>query len=413
MINLNKKFLIYGYGVSGKSVSKYLKNNNCEYNVFDDFKKLTKVKNSINKETLKNKIKFFDYIVISPSIKIDKKHFLFKYKKKIIIDLDILSNELSNQLVIGVTGTEGKSSTCLYLYQALSTNYNCIIIGNFGNTILDKKKIKKNLGKLDIIIIELSSYQLDKLKYLHLTYAVITNIYPDHLSYHESFTKYIKSKFGIVELLDNKGFLILNNEVFSKYSKYFSKIDKSQILKVKIRNSNRNRLEDSIQNLNIQLVESIIDKIDKKIYLDDFKFKSLPFRNELIKETKNLRIYNDSKCTNLENASFKNDLIYSKNKILILGGRPKLQYQKTIIKNALVLIYGPYSNKIPQNIIFNNCKYFKFLNLSNLLNFIKIINKNKIFDNILFSPGGESFDLYKDFTERGNSFNNLLKRIGI
>ena len=145
----------------------------------------------------------------------------------------------------------------------------------------------------------------------------------------------------------------------------------------------------------------------------DSKFKTLPFRNQLIKETKHLRIYNDSKCTNLENASFKNDLIYSKNKILILGGKPKIQKQKIKIKDSLVLIYGPYSKKIPQNIIFQNCKYFKFESLSNLLNFIKIINKNNIFDNILFSPGGESFDLYKDFMERGFIFNNLIKKIKI
>ena len=74
MINLNKNFLIYGYGVSGKSVSKYLSNKNCKYSIFDDFKKLTKVKNVISKVILKEKLKFFDYIVISPSIKIDKKH---------------------------------------------------------------------------------------------------------------------------------------------------------------------------------------------------------------------------------------------------------------------------------------------------------------------------------------------------
>ena len=413
MINLNKNFLIYGYGVSGKSVSKYLSNKNCKYSIFDDFKKLTKVKNVISKVILEEKLKFFDHIVISPSIKIDKKHILYNYKKKIIIDLDFLSNELSNQLVIGVTGTEGKSTTCLYLYQALSTKYNCTIIGNFGTTILDQKNLKKNLGKLEIIIIELSSYQLNKIKYLQLSHAVITNIYPDHLSYHENFTEYIKSKFSIGKLLDNKGYLILNNEVLSKYSSYLKSVNKLQILNVNIIKNRRKKLEDSIQDLNIQLIEKITKKIDKKINLNDLKFKTLPFRNQLIKESKHLRIYNDSKCTNLENASFKNDLIYSRNKILILGGRPKIQNKKIIVKNTLVLIYGPYSKKIPQNIIFQNCKYFKFMSLSNLLNFIKIINRNNIFDNILFSPGGESFDLYKDFMERGVIFNSLIKKIKI
>ena len=96
MINLNKNFLIYGYGVSGKSVSKYLSNKNCKYSIFDDFKKLTKVKNVISKVILKEKLKFFDYIVISPSIKIDKKHILYNYKKKIIIDLDFLIMNFQN-----------------------------------------------------------------------------------------------------------------------------------------------------------------------------------------------------------------------------------------------------------------------------------------------------------------------------
>ena len=59
------------------------------------------------------------------------------------------------------------------------------IIGNFGNTILDKTNLVKYLSKIDILIIELSSYQLDKLKYLKLHYALITNIFSDHLDYHK------------------------------------------------------------------------------------------------------------------------------------------------------------------------------------------------------------------------------------
>ena len=157
MIDLNKNFLIYGYGVSGKSVSNYLSNKKSNYNIFDDYKNIVNVKNVITKKILKKKINYFDYIVLSPSIKIDKKHILYNHKKKIIIDLDLLSNELSNQLVIGVTGTEGKSTTCQYINQSLSTKYQSTIIGNFGITILDKINLKKKLSKLDIIIIELSS----------------------------------------------------------------------------------------------------------------------------------------------------------------------------------------------------------------------------------------------------------------
>ena len=167
MINLNKKFLIYGYGISGKSIERYLNNKNCNYNIYDDFKKITN-KKTINKDYLHNNINEYDYFIVSPSIKINKNHLLYKYKNKILIDLDFLSLELSKQKIVGVTGTEGKSSTCSYLKEILSKKYKTEIIGNFGNTILDKKDLIKYLSKVDILIIELSSYQLDKVRFLKL-----------------------------------------------------------------------------------------------------------------------------------------------------------------------------------------------------------------------------------------------------
>jgi len=411
LIDLKKNFLIYGYGVSGRSVSKYLNNKNSNYSIYDDYKNLTNLKNVIDKKIFKKKIENFDYIVVSPSIKIDKEHLLYQYKKKIIIDLDFLSNELSNQLIIGVTGTEGKSTTCQYLNQVLSTKYQTTIIGNFGNTILDEINLKNKLSKLDIIIIELSSYQLTKLRYLQLSYAIITNIYSDHLSYHVSFTQYVKAKFKIIRFLNSKGILILNREVFLNHSKNLNMINKDRVFKVNIIKNRKNYLEDNIQDLNSQLTEKIVKKIDKSISIKQIKFKNLPFRNQLIKVNKKIRIYNDSKCTNLENAILKNNLISSKNKILILGGRPKPQDCKNIIKDTTVLIFGPFAKKISENIIFYNCRCFNFESLSNLLMFIKMINKDFKFNTILFSPGGESFDLYKDFIDRGIAFNNLIKKL--
>ena len=411
MIDLKKNFLIYGYGVSGRSVSKYLNNKNSNYSIYDDYKNLTNLKNVIDKKIFKKKIENFDYIVVSPSIKIDREHLLYQYKKKIIIDLDFLSNELSNQLIIGVTGTEGKSTTCQYLNQVLSTKYQTTIIGNFGNTILDEINLKNKLSKLDIIIIELSSYQLTKLRYLQLSYAIITNIYSDHLSYHVSFTQYVKAKFKIIRFLNSKGILILNREVFLNHSKNLNIINKDRVFKVNIIKNRKNYLEDNIQDLNSQLTEKIVKKIDKSISIKQIKFKNLPFRNQLIKVNKKIRIYNDSKCTNLENAILKNNLINSKNKILILGGRPKPQDCKNIIKDTTVLIFGPFAKKISENIIFYNCKFLNFESLSNLLMFIKMINKDFKFNTILFSPGGESFDLYKDFIDRGIAFNNLIKEL--
>ena len=98
MIDLRKKFLIYGYGITGKSIENYLKNKDCNYNIYDDFKKLNKEK-FVNKNYILNNIKHYDYFIVSPSIKIEKIIF-YKYKNKILIDLDFLSLEISSQKLL-------------------------------------------------------------------------------------------------------------------------------------------------------------------------------------------------------------------------------------------------------------------------------------------------------------------------
>ena len=145
MIDLRKNFLIYGYGISGKSISKYLKRKKSSYQVYDDFSDLSSIKESINFQELKKNIKTFDYFIVSPSVKINKNHVLYPFKEKILIDLDFLSLEIKNQIVFGVTGTEGKSTICSYLSQYLSDSFKTLIIGNYGNTILDKDNLEKML----------------------------------------------------------------------------------------------------------------------------------------------------------------------------------------------------------------------------------------------------------------------------
>ena len=100
MINLKKNFLIYGYGVSGKSISKYLKRKKSSYKIYDDFSDLSLLKESINLDNLKRNIKRFDYFIVSPSIKVDKNHILYPYKAKILIDLDFLSLEIKIKLYL-------------------------------------------------------------------------------------------------------------------------------------------------------------------------------------------------------------------------------------------------------------------------------------------------------------------------
>ena len=404
--------MIYGYGISGKSISKYLKRKKSSYKIYDDFSDLSLLKESINLQKLKKNIKSFDYFIVSPSIKINKNHILYPFKKKVLIDLDFLSLEIKNQIVFGVTGTEGKSSICSYLYQYLSDFNKTLIIGNYGNTILDKDNLEKILTKTKIIIIELSSYQLDKVKFLKINHAIITNICPDHLQYHGSFSNYVKSKFKIQSFLNKDGCLHIRNSDKREYSSL-----------INIQNKNINTIsnlqfKNKIFGLDINLLnENFTKKIlsfSKLNYDHNKKLKNLPFRNELIENKSNLTIINDSKSTNLENSLIKINQINLKNKIIILGGNPKKSViKKNTIKNSLVLIFGPNRFKINKSLELINSKFFTFVDLENLFKFLKIVIHLTKWDVILFSPGGESFDQFKDYSHRGRIFNKYIKKFKI
>ena len=411
MINLNKNFLIYGYGISGKSVEKYLRNKNCTYNIYDDFKKI-KNKRVISKKYLDTKIDQYSYFIVSPSIKIDKNHFLYKYKNKILIDLDFLSLEISTQKIIGITGTEGKSSTCNYLNQILSKKYKTKIIGNFGYTILDKKNLTKYLSNIDILIIELSSYQLDKLKFLKLHYALITNIFSDHLEYHKNIANYIISKFRIQDCLNKSSYLFLSKNLYLKY-RSFIKINKNRLILNDEKITHKKDLTNYIRDINLNSVKNLIYYVDSRLKIKNVNISNdLNFRVQLIYNKNILKVYNDSKCTNLNNAIYKNNLINSSKKILILGGKIKKQDKnaKFNIKNTLVLIFGYQTNLFINQLNFIDSNYFKFNSLIELINFLNLIIKLRKYEYILFSPGGESFDSYKNYSHRGNHFNRLINK---
>ena len=412
MIDLKKNFLIYGYGISGKSISKYLKRKKSSYKIYDDFFDLSLLKESINLSNLKKNIKSFDYFVVSPSIKIDKKHILYPFKKRILIDLDFLSLEIKNQIVFGVTGTEGKSTICSYLSQYLSNSYKTLIIGNYGNTILDKDNLEKILINTEIIIVELSSYQLDKIKFLKINHAIITNIYSDHLQYHGSFLNYVKSKFKIQSLLDKNGYLHIHNLDRGRYANlvYTHNKNVNTISKLKFKNK---ILGFDISLLNKNFAKKILS-FSNLDYDQNINIKDLPFRNEIIKNKFNPIIINDSKSTNLENSIIKINQIKLKKKIIILGGNPKRSnIKKNIVKNSFVLIFGPNRFKIIKKLEFINSKFFSFVDLENLFKFLKVVINQRKLDVILFSPGGESFDQYKDYLHRGKIFNNYIKKFKI
>ena len=129
-----------------------------------------------------------------------------------------------NAFVVGITGTNGKSTIALLISRALQT----IPLGNFGNPILDNLNFKKNN-----FVIELSSFQLQYINKFKPNISIISNIQIDHLNYHRTFKKYLKAKFNILKNQNEEDFVIINydDENIREFLKAKNKL-KSQIVRI-------------------------------------------------------------------------------------------------------------------------------------------------------------------------------------
>ena len=420
-----KNILIYGMGKTGFSSYNHLKKNN-QISLYDDNKKIF-IKKYLKKFLLKKKKinkKFFDYIVVSPGINIKKcdlQDYLRKNSKKIITDLDVFYSNHKKNKIITITGTNGKSTTAKLLNLILKKHkQDSRLCGNIGNPILSEKKISKKT----LFIIEASSYQIAYSKLFKTNYAVILNISPDHLERHGSMKNYVNAKFKLVTAQSRKDFAYMN--VKDKYLKKKLKNNKifSKIINVNLKTINN--LKKKITNPyllsqgnleNLSFIFSISGKLNlqkKKIIKTINKFKGLKYRQEIIFNNSKITFINDSKATSF--ASTINILKSLKKVFWLVGGIGKLGDQFTLkkkeCKNIRAYIFGKNKNffvkqfksKLPY-------RYFKNLN-SAVKQVLKDINNNSqnLHKTVLFSPSAASFDSFKNFEERGEYFNFLLKK---
>tara|TARA_B100000287_G_C20645304_1_gene784907 strand:- start:215 stop:1507 length:1293 start_codon:yes stop_codon:yes gene_type:complete len=420
---IDKKILVYGLGLSGKSCLKYLSKKN-KVEVFDDDKSLKNKKNknffiNINKILKTN----FDYIVLSPGIDIKKcklKKYLFKNEKKIISELDIFYLNFPKNIKITITGTNGKSTTCQMLYNIFKSNkFDVRLVGNIGLSPLNEKNIKQKT----IFIIEASSYQINYSKFFKTDHAAILNLTADHLDRHGNINKYAKAKLKLIfdQNRNTNSYIEKNNSIINKNiskRKILSKLNKLTFNKMvffkkKIKNLyllDKNNLN------NIHFIYSICKKFnfsDNKIFKSLNNFRGLKFRKEIIYNRGNIKIINDSKSTSF--ASTVGLLSTFKNIYWIVGGIFKkgdnFNLNRKYYKNISAYIIGSdkkyfvnqFNNKI-------NYKYSK--HLKNIISIIKKDIKNdKNNKTILFSPAAASFDQFKNFEDRGKYFNKFAKKL--
>ena len=420
-IFLGKKILVYGLGKSGISTYKFLKKSSDVY-LFDDNHRINLKFNQkiISLKQIK-KINF-DRIIISPGIDISNcklSKFLNNNLLKIHTDLDVLYSFYDNKSIT-ITGTNGKSTTAKILHDALTDQKrDSRLIGNIGNPVL----AEKNITKKTIFVIEASSYQLDYSRIFRSKYAVILNITSDHIERHKSLNNYVDAKFKLLKSQNRGSFAYIkkDDELITKKikkNKYKAKI-------YKVQTSNLNKKFDKIYNKyfisdgnkeNLLFIFEIASKLKlnkKKLIRSINRFKGLDYRQQIIFDKKNLTIINDSKSTSF--ASSESVLKNLNGAYWILGGIPKkgdkFKLSKTKCKNLKAFIFGSHSKKFLK-ILQNKLKVKSFKNIEETLKeiFSEITIQKSEKNIIFFSPAGASFDSFKNFEDRGNYFNQLVKK---
>jgi len=425
----NKKIAIYGMGITGFSAAQAFQRLKAKVSCWDDNKKIRKkLKNlnfSVNKFWLNSNL--IDTIVISPGIDIDKckiKNYLKKNSKKIITDLDLFFELNKDSLMISITGTNGKSTTCKIIEKILKTaKFNVKTIGNIGKPILFLNKSKKRY----VFILEVSSYQLQYSKLFRSKHAAILNISPDHLERHKNIKNYIniKSKIFLAQNSSDYSYINLDN----KYSSLIKNIFKSKKLKSKLILINKKSCNSLLKKINNKYLEkqgnienlAFAYKIAKNLKINDSiiinalnKFKGLPHRQEVIFSNKKLICINDSKATSFD-ATLQSLLNYN-NIYWIVGGLPKYQdnfYLKNVKKKIVkAYIIGKkasfFKNQIEKDTSYRISKNVKNA-INNIYRDLKL--KEDLKKTILFSPAAASFDQFDNFEQRGSYFKNLaIKR---
>ena len=228
----NKKVAIIGLGVSNIPLIDYMYDKKAKVTVFDDREEdkipkeiMDKIKEykfefSFGKDNL-SKLKNFDIIFRSPSCMPTKPELEEEAKNGAIVTTEIeMLMQMCPAKIIGVTGSDGKTTTTSLIYSILKkAGYNTYLGGNIGTPLFTKLEEMK---PEDVVVLELSSFQLMGMK-ISPHIGVITNITPNHLNIHKDYQEYIDAKKNIFKYQNENDIIILNYETYNRHKRYYIK----------------------------------------------------------------------------------------------------------------------------------------------------------------------------------------------
>ena len=447
----NKSIAVFGLGKTGISSSRALLDGKANVLAWDDsVEARSRAKSKGLRLTDLYQVNWndIDTLLLSPGI---PDHFPIPHPLverarnsgcEVICDIELLAREILDPKIIGITGTNGKSTTTALIGHIFGENNRKYQIGgNFGIPALDLE----TLDDSGTYILELSSYQLERVPSLLLDLSILMNISPDHLDRHNGMEGYINAKKNILMSLkpDSKAIIGMDDGFCRGIClEYMVKKGGDNIIPVSI----KNRVPGGIYVDGGRLFDDIGSNAKAVLYLRDLKtlrgahnwqniafsyaaaklsgiseqdtieaissFSGLEHRQNFVRKIGSVEFINDSKATNIDAAS--RALEANTEIFWIAGGRLKennidslLPFLGKVLHVYLIGEAADALSKLLNNLVPTTiCE-----NMNDAVNSAYIAALEKKSATILLSPACSSFDQYRNFEERGNTFCSIVNKL--
>jgi UDP-N-acetylmuramoylalanine--D-glutamate ligase len=410
-------FLIIGLGTSGISMARFLRSRGKNVIATDIEESKADIANKFIKTALNKGV-------------------------DITGELDIFT-KYNDLPIIAITGTNGKTSVTTLIGDILKhSRMNPFVGGNIGTPLVESlMSEKKDEKKAEVIVAEISSFQLDISKKFKPDVGVLLNISQDHLDRYENYAEYTDSKWSVFKNQSFADKAVINQSIhgfdkksqklkselitFSSNRSDFEKCNAKIGLKnieIKTKNYNQKVPTDNLQefpgfhnkeNIAAAALASFAIGADINAVLKGIKnFKNLPHRMQFLKTIKGISFYNDSKATNTD-AVIRAVQCFKNNIILILGGSEKgadfsdlINHIKQRVKTIIAM--GETSRKI-HDAFKKTCPVKMVQTMKDgVQTAFAMALKNDI---VLLSPACASFDMYESYVHRGDDFINCVKHL--
>ncbi|MEN8153611.1 MAG: UDP-N-acetylmuramoyl-L-alanine--D-glutamate ligase [Acidobacteriota bacterium] len=446
---------IVGFGKTGKAVLDFLmqKENQGRILVYDDKKT---GRDHIPEKYLKRGVEFLSgadgfrkladvkELVISPGVNGKEKRFDLLREKGVRIksEMEFAVEVSSSKNIIAVTGTNGKSTTVSLIHHFLKEGgKDCILAGNIGTPLTSELS---RINKDSIIVLEVSSFQLEEIIKFKPAISVILNVTPDHLDRYSNIDDYYESKLNIIKNQNENDFVILNrsdrflsdrfkSETTNKVKKLWFAPggiditeggyieDNTAVIKVSGKTSGIS-LENNpligthnLENILVAVIVGILSGISPgSIERSLGTFKGLEHRMEKAGELMGVTFINDSKATNID-ATVKSISGVTDDMALILGGKDKggdfSVINKYIDKKVKrVILLGEAADKIRSQLDVPDERFIPVESLEEAVRkgFGLFGGSGGV---VLLAPGCASFDMFQNFEVRGQVFKKAVKEL--